>query len=82
MSRDVLRRRLARLPQPAVAVLRLAAVVGQEADVDVLVDAADTDEAGVVDGLEAGVIAGLLTNPHPGASGSSTRWCATPFTAT
>jgi predicted ATPase len=64
--RDVLRRRLSRLPPPAVAVLRLAAVVGQEADVEVLVDAADTDEAGVVDGLEVGVIAGLLTEPVPG----------------
>src|SRR6185295_12283898 len=40
--RDVLRRRLARLPQSAVSVLRLAAVVGREAEVDVLVAAADT----------------------------------------
>jgi hypothetical protein len=64
--RDVLRRRLSRLPPPAVAVLRLAATVGHEADVDVLVDAADTDEDGVIAGLEAGVIAGLLTEPGPG----------------
>jgi DNA-binding SARP family transcriptional activator len=64
--RDVLRRRLSRLPPPAVAVLRLAATVGQEADVEVLVDAADTDEDGVITGLEAGVIAGLLTEPAPG----------------
>ena len=64
--RDVLRRRLSRLPPPAVALLRLAAAVGQEADVDVLVDAADTDEDGVIAGLEAGVIAGLLTEPAPG----------------
>ncbi|WP_422771084.1 BTAD domain-containing putative transcriptional regulator [Plantactinospora sp. WMMC1484] len=64
--RDVLRRRLARLPRPAVAVLRLAAVVGREADVDVLVLAAETDEDGVLDGLEAGLIAGLLTEPAPG----------------
>jgi AAA ATPase domain len=64
--RDVLRRRLSRLPPPAVAVLRLAATVGQEADVEVLVDAADTDEDGVIAGLEAGVIAGLLTEPGPG----------------
>ena len=56
--RDVLRRRLSRLPPPAVAVLRLAATVGHEADVEVLVDAADTDEDGV--------IAGLLTEPGPG----------------
>jgi hypothetical protein len=64
--RDVLRRRLARLPPPAVAVLRLAATVGQEADVEVLVDAADTDEDGVITGLEAGIIAGLLAEPAPG----------------
>ena len=64
--RDVLRRRLSRLPPPAVAVLRLAAAVGQEADVEVLVGAADTDEDGVITGLEAGVIAGLLTEPAPG----------------
>ena len=64
--RDVLRRRLARLPPPDVAVLRLAATVGQEAEVEVLVDAADTDEDGVIAGLEAGVIAGLLTEPGPG----------------
>src|SRR6185436_12278243 len=64
--RDVLRRRLGRLPPPAVSVLRLAAAVGREADVDLLVDAADTDEDGVLDALEAGLIAGLLTEPGPG----------------
>ncbi|MEV0566364.1 BTAD domain-containing putative transcriptional regulator [Dactylosporangium sp. NPDC050588] len=64
--RDVLRRRLSRLPQPAVAVLRLAAVVGREADVETLVGAADTDEGAVLDALEAGLIAGLLTEPAPG----------------
>ncbi|MGJ6964797.1 ATP-binding protein [Streptosporangium sp. G11] len=64
--RDVLRRRLARLPEPAVAVLRLAAVAGREAEVDVLVGAADTDEDGVLDALEAGLIAGLLIEPGPG----------------
>jgi len=43
-----------------------AATVGQEADVELLVDAADTDEDGVITGFEAGVIAGLLTEPGPG----------------
>jgi DNA-binding SARP family transcriptional activator len=65
--RDVLRRRLARLPPAAVSVLRLAAVAGRDADVEVLVKAADDDEAEVLDALEAGVIAGLLTEPAPGA---------------
>lgn len=64
--RDVLRKRLARLPAQAVAVLRLVAVAGREADVDVLVAAADADEEAVLDGLEAGVFSGLLTEPSPG----------------
>ncbi|MEV4374485.1 BTAD domain-containing putative transcriptional regulator [Nonomuraea sp. NPDC049637] len=64
--RDVLRRRLARLPEGGVSVLRLAAVAGRESSVDVLVKAADTDEDGVLDALEAGVIAGLLDEPGPG----------------
>ncbi|MEV0390172.1 BTAD domain-containing putative transcriptional regulator [Nonomuraea sp. NPDC050643] len=64
--RDVLRRRLARLPEAGVSVLRLAAVAGRESSVDVLVKAADTDEDGVLDALDAGVIAGLLDEPGPG----------------
>lgn len=64
--RDVLRRRLARLPEGGVSVLRLAAVAGRESSVDVLVKAADTDEDGVMDALDAGVIAGLLDEPGPG----------------
>ncbi|WP_043661879.1 AfsR/SARP family transcriptional regulator [Nocardia thailandica] len=64
--RDVLRRRFARLPESGVSVLRLAAVAGRESSVDVLVRAADTDEDGVLDALDAGVIAGLLDEPAPG----------------
>ncbi|MFB9532120.1 BTAD domain-containing putative transcriptional regulator [Nonomuraea roseola] len=64
--RDVLRRRLARLPEGGVSILRLAAVAGRESSVDVLVDAADTDEEGVLNALDAGVIAGLLNEPAPG----------------
>ncbi|MEU5863294.1 BTAD domain-containing putative transcriptional regulator [Nonomuraea sp. NPDC047529] len=64
--RDVLRRRLARLPESGVSVLRLAAVAGRESSVDVLVQAADTDADGVLDALDAGVIAGLLDEPGPG----------------
>ncbi|MFD0688081.1 ATP-binding protein [Actinomadura fibrosa] len=64
--RDVLRRRLARLPEPAVAVLRLAALADREADLDTLVLAADTDEDGVLDALDAGLVAGLLTERAPG----------------
>ena len=64
--RDVLRRRLARLPESGVSVLRLAAVAGRESSVDMLVRAADSDEDGVLDALDAGVIAGLLDEPGPG----------------
>ncbi|MEV1176621.1 BTAD domain-containing putative transcriptional regulator, partial [Nonomuraea sp. NPDC049784] len=64
--RDVLRRRLARLPAAAVSVLRLAAVVGREAEVEVLINAADGDEDEVLDALEAGELSGLLTEPSPG----------------
>ncbi|MCZ4117939.1 BTAD domain-containing putative transcriptional regulator [Streptomyces sp. H39-S7] len=64
--RDVLRRRLGRLPEAAVALLRLAAVAGREADVEVLVGAADTGEDGVLGALETGLVAGLLTEPAPG----------------
>ncbi|WP_277439266.1 BTAD domain-containing putative transcriptional regulator [Streptomyces sp. SPB162] len=64
--RDVLRRRLGRLPEAAVALLRLAAVAGREADVEVLVAAADAGEDGVLGALETGLVAGLLTEPAPG----------------
>jgi DNA-binding SARP family transcriptional activator/tetratricopeptide (TPR) repeat protein len=64
--RDVLRRRLARLPESGVSVLRLAAVAGRESSVGMLVQAADSDEDGVLDALDAGVIAGLLDEPRPG----------------
>ncbi len=64
--RDVLRRRLARLPESGVSVLRLAAMAGRESSVGVLVQAADSDEDGVLDALDAGVIAGLLDEPRPG----------------
>lgn len=64
--RDVLRRRIARLPELTVSVLRLAAVVGRESDVDVLTRAAEVGEDAVFDALESGVIAGLLGEPRAG----------------
>jgi DNA-binding SARP family transcriptional activator len=65
--RDVLRRRFARLPEITVAVLRLAAVIGRDVDIDILVLAAEVDEETVLDALEAGVLAGLLTEPTSGS---------------
>lgn len=64
--RDVLRRRLARLPAYAFEVLRLTAVVGREAEVEVLVRASEAGEEAVLEGLEAAVAAGLLVEPGPG----------------
>ncbi|MEV0201736.1 BTAD domain-containing putative transcriptional regulator [Nonomuraea sp. NPDC050691] len=64
--RDLIRRRVARLPATARTVLRNAAVVGREADVEVLIALHDGEEDTVFDGLEAGVITGLLTEPGPG----------------
>jgi DNA-binding SARP family transcriptional activator len=63
---DVLRRRFARLPEETVSVLRLAAVLGRDVDVALLLRSAEVDEATVLDALEAGVISGLLLEPAPG----------------
>ncbi|MCE3550449.1 AAA family ATPase [Pseudonocardia sp. RS11V-5] len=67
--RDVLRRRVARLPAPARTVLGQASVLGREVDIDTLVRLAagsGGSEDGVLDALELGVLAGLLTEPAPG----------------
>ncbi|MEV6983694.1 BTAD domain-containing putative transcriptional regulator [Sphaerisporangium sp. NPDC051017] len=64
--RDLIRRRIARLPATAQTTLRNAAVMGRDADADVLIAIQDADEETVLDGLEAGVLAGLLTEPSPG----------------
>lgn len=64
--RDVLRRRLSRLPAPARTVLQQAAVLGRELDVDLLLRMVRRDEDEVLDGLEAAVLAGLLNEPGPG----------------
>ncbi|GII87721.1 ATPase AAA [Sphaerisporangium siamense] len=64
--RDLIRRRIARLPATARTTLRNAAVMGRDADADVLIAVQDADEEAVLDGLEAGVVAGLLTEPSPG----------------
>lgn len=64
--RDVLRRRLSRLPGSARTVLQQAAVLGRELEVDLLLIIARRDEEEVLDGLEAAVLAGLLDEPAPG----------------
>ncbi|MFE4061765.1 ATP-binding protein, partial [Streptomyces sp. NPDC059096] len=63
--RDVIRHRLARLPEPARTVLRQAAVAGRDVGVDVLL-ALGADEEVVLDALDSALEAGFLTEPGPG----------------
>lgn len=64
--RDVLRRRVERLPGAVATTLRQVAVLGREADVDLLAAVAGRDEDELLDALEAAVLAGLLDEPSPG----------------
>ncbi|MET0426486.1 MAG: BTAD domain-containing putative transcriptional regulator, partial [Actinoplanes sp.] len=64
--REVLHRRVARLPGSVAAALRQAAVLGRESEVDVLAAVAGRDEDEVLDALETAVLAGLLDEPVPG----------------
>lgn len=64
---DVLRRRLARLPEESVSILRLASVIGRDVDVALLVRAAEVGEDDVLDALESGLISELLVETGPGA---------------
>jgi hypothetical protein len=65
---EVLRRRLARLPQPCVGALAVAAIVaeasGDVVDADLLAAALGVDEAAAVPLLDCAVTAGLL-DPDP-----------------
>ncbi|MGY1804368.1 BTAD domain-containing putative transcriptional regulator [Blastococcus sp. SYSU D00922] len=64
--REVLRRRVERLPAPAVTTLRQAAVLGRDVDVDLLAAVAGRDADELLDALETAVLAGLLDEPAPG----------------
>lgn len=63
---DVLRRRIARLPGTAKAVLAQAAVIGSETAVDVLADVCDVAEDAFLDAVDAGLLTGLVTEPAAG----------------
>jgi DNA-binding SARP family transcriptional activator len=63
---DVLQRRIARLPATAQTILRQAAVIGTEADVDVLGAISGADEHVLLDAVEAGLLTGLITEPAAG----------------
>ena len=66
--REVIGRRLSRLPPSTIAVLELAAVIGRELDDRLLLGAADVDEDEVLDALERAEAAHLL-DPVAGARG-------------
>ncbi len=58
--RDVVRRRTALLPEPTVRLLQVAAVVGREVELDLLVRAADRDVEAVLDDLDPAIVHRLL----------------------
>jgi DNA-binding SARP family transcriptional activator len=64
--RDVLRRRLARLPGATATALRQVAVLGREVDLDLLGEVARRDPDELLDALEPAVLSGLLDEPAPG----------------
>jgi DNA-binding SARP family transcriptional activator len=64
--RDVLERRIARLPATAQTVIRQAAVIGIQADIDVLSEMAGVEEHVLLDAIEAGLLTGLVTEPTAG----------------
>ncbi|WP_316528447.1 BTAD domain-containing putative transcriptional regulator [Kitasatospora brasiliensis] len=73
--REVLRRRVLRLPPQTVDLLRHAAVLGRDAPVDVLTDlfltpgppgTPDRTEAAALEAVDRAVAAGLLLEPAPG----------------
>ena len=64
--REVLQRRIARLPATAQTILRQAAVIGGETDADVLADVTGAEEHVLLDAIEAGLLTGLVTEPAAG----------------
>jgi len=58
--RDVLRRRLGRLPATTNALLRVAAVVGRDFDLALLTGATDDDEDRTLEAVEAALVTGVV----------------------
>ncbi len=54
-AREVLQRRIARLPATAQTILRQAAVIGTETDADLLADVAGVEDHVLLDAVEAGL---------------------------
>lgn len=64
--RDVIERRVARLPEETARLLRAAAVAGAEADAHLLAAATGLPIEEVLNGLEPAVVTGLLAEPPDG----------------
>ncbi|MFN8192934.1 MAG: BTAD domain-containing putative transcriptional regulator [Nocardioidaceae bacterium] len=64
---DVLLRRLERLPDESLSVLRWAGVVGREFQLDVLAEVADVDEDDILDRMDPVLAAGLVREDGIGA---------------
>jgi DNA-binding SARP family transcriptional activator len=67
--RDVVRRRTALLPERTVHLLEVAAVIGQDVELDLLVHASGDDVDDVLDALEPSVVHRLLS-PHADRPGT------------
>jgi predicted ATPase len=64
---DVIRSRLARLPEDTQALLTVASVCGQDFDFDVVRAAAGLDEEVALDLVEGAIVTGLVKEPSLGA---------------
>ncbi|MEW1839896.1 BTAD domain-containing putative transcriptional regulator [Nonomuraea angiospora] len=67
-ARDVIERRLARLPEPTRDLLGAAAVAGREVELDLLAALVDRPVEEVMSRLEPALAAGLLAQPLTGAA--------------
>ncbi len=71
--RDVLRRRLARLPEQTNAVLLVAAVAGRDFDLDLVEAVTQLDDEHALEAVEAAVVAGLGARLGGGRGGRGGR---------
>ncbi len=63
--RNVVGRRIARLPEKTVVELRRAAVLGRESDLAVLAALGQTDDDALLDSLEPALLTGIVVEPTP-----------------
>ena len=78
---DVITRRVARLPQPAAYVLRVAALIGRDFEFELLEQVADVDADTLLNALDAAVRGALLVEvpSTPGVTRLRMRCCARPW---